>query len=211
MNDLREKVARIIIADHHFGTAEHHMNCSSCYKIVDQILALFPTQLTEEQIDEILPKKKEGHWCQGKYFEDYKEYNQAIDDCKSALIGKCGVGLSNYEIAKRIGGVKFWCAKDDTLKDLVGLKGLKQIIDALATPTFSGGELADKEKQIAELQLEVNILRKNWFNNQPTKPKDRIEELDLHKVINSICSMDKDTYLVDKINTIIRHINKERE
>jgi hypothetical protein len=92
-----------------------------------------------------------GKCCQGKrkqaggYLWEFTE---------SSLIGKCGVGLSNYEIAKRIGGVKFWCAKDDTLKDLVGLKGLKQIIDALATPTFSG----EKEKETRVEEHEHNFI-----------------------------------------------------
>lgn len=104
----------------------------SIAELKQQHPSLFPTQLTEEEVQQktyyILEHKARG-------ITNIEEVSNVI---ASALIGKCGNGLSDYEIAKRIGGVKFWCAKDDTLKDLVGLKGLKQIIDALATPTFSG-------------------------------------------------------------------------
>jgi len=31
------------------------------------------------------PKKKEGHWCDGQYFDDYKEYNQACNDWEKWL------------------------------------------------------------------------------------------------------------------------------
>jgi hypothetical protein len=60
--------------------------------VADQILALFPPQLTEEDF----PKKLTHSLAPGSQFDTafMNGYNKAIDNCKASLIGKCGGGLS---------------------------------------------------------------------------------------------------------------------
>ena len=56
-----------------------------------KILSLFPSQLTEEEVEKILPAKMDVN--KPPFGKDIHArrigYNQAIDDCKSTLIGKC--------------------------------------------------------------------------------------------------------------------------
>jgi hypothetical protein len=64
--------------------------------IIDKVMLLFPSQLTEEEVEKILPKK----CLEGNEFDDltldlekqkiYSEgFNKCRELCKSALIGKC--------------------------------------------------------------------------------------------------------------------------
>jgi len=73
----------------------------SAIKKIDEVVALFPT-FTEEWLEKILPKKKENlkdisnvndcgkctqtSRCQACYF--WNDYNQAISDCKQALLSQ---------------------------------------------------------------------------------------------------------------------------
>jgi len=130
--------------------------------------------LTEEEVEKILPKKKQlkiisstatkmtkedGETIdEGFYWtpEQINIYNQAIDDCKSALIGKCGnVQLSEKDLEEFLrnvfkieynGNVYFnrkpfnfvsdWF--EVTRKEIYGIIA-KALSQKLATPTFSGG------------------------------------------------------------------------
>jgi hypothetical protein len=120
---------------------QQHKQLSDRWKILeitDQILSLFPPQLTEEEVEKILPKKRicpshtppqyEGcARCDDNWF-----YNKAIDDCKTALIGKCGATKDQYRV--------LWDICDEFNLGAGGCPD-NLIREALrATPTFSGGE-----------------------------------------------------------------------
>ena len=129
--------------------------------VADQILSLFPAPLTEEELEKILPKKRicpshtppqyEGcARCDDNWF-----YNKAIDDCKLALIGKCGGAEVNKELlevlkeaenidrlAEEMHDPDTSSARCEELADTINSIKL-QIKKALATPTFSGGEKED--------------------------------------------------------------------
>ncbi len=63
--------------------------CITCYpKMVDVHLAekkLNSKKQMNKTIAETLPQKKEGHYCEGKYYDDYEQYNLGISDCLKSL------------------------------------------------------------------------------------------------------------------------------
>jgi len=186
---LRERVAEII---------QQHKQLSDRWKILeitDQILSLFPPQLTEEEVEKILPKKDlfpKDHiqpTCQCPECIAIENRNQAIDDCKSALIGKCG----NKDMVTR----EYACDMALKAKKSGWDDALKYYKINEATPTFSGGE--------KEVDFEIQRLAGMAQYKPEPKPKDRIEELELIKY----AAMPTNEDLAKKINELIRHINKE--
>ena len=125
-----------------------------------KILSLFPTPLTEEEVEKILPAKMDVN--KPPFGKDIHArrigYNQAIDDCKSTLIGKCG-NNDNEElkaIKKIIANLDEFGHPIDPECELPLLAtyvygwiidfytqlctAKNELSKALATPTFSGGE-----------------------------------------------------------------------
>ena len=86
-----------------------------------------------------LPQKKEGHYCQGKYYDDYEDYNSAIDACTQAL-KKCKMGVDGGKIASviQLRYFKLMCP-DITEADA------KIVADVLAT-ALSQAEIIKVEK-----------------------------------------------------------------
>ncbi len=89
--ELRYKLTKIV--EPVFATKDHN----DIDKAVSRILSLFPTPLTEEELEKVLPKKKDNGYIgiNGDGIPEFTEegksnrgYNQAIDDCKTALISK---------------------------------------------------------------------------------------------------------------------------
>jgi hypothetical protein len=161
---LREAQVTKILGNLLQGDKYDRDNFNSC---LASILALFPPQLTEEEVEKILPKKDlfpKDHiqpTCQCPECIAIENRNQAIDDCKTALIGKCG-GTSKEEreiiewCRTQFNLVKFChddCDVPDSEHDMFKLadEGSKKLHDylaqALATPTFSG-KVIDKTKSV---------------------------------------------------------------
>ena len=138
-------------------------------RIADEVIPLFPPQLTEEEVEKVLPKKKELGDClncktnrQMGYQQICPECrekiaeNKIIDDCKSALIGKCGNIVTNdKENRLTLRGhvhkeVENWWVEIHLPESGMVFNVMKK---DLATPTFSGGrekrgEIIDKSKAV---------------------------------------------------------------
>ena len=96
-------------------------------RYIDQILALFPTQLTEEEVENIIIEA--SHKSEGKSLGVSLREAKAI---ASALIGKCG-GRSESDL-KGLIITKLRAMEGSTFSQIA--EELTQAI--LATPTFSG-------------------------------------------------------------------------
>lgn len=98
---LREKVAEIVnsvsISGFIAGRDNRPLQQEFIDNKIDELCSLFPPQLTEGEVEKILPKKIDIIDHHEKYYKDCHRcieilaINQTIDDCKSALIGKCAI------------------------------------------------------------------------------------------------------------------------
>jgi hypothetical protein len=107
---LREKVAEIVnsvsISGFIAGRDNRPLQQEFIDNKIDELCSLFPPQLTEGEVEKILPKKIDIIDHHEKYYKDCHRcieilaINQTIDDCKSALIGKCATPTFSGEKEK---------------------------------------------------------------------------------------------------------------